>query len=372
MVPVEEWTAIDEADKSERTVDVKALAGTVWSRRNFILKVTGAFLVIGVIIALLSPVGYRVEATLLPENQVAPAGNLLRQFGGLLGIGGAPLTQSENLPPQLYPNVVSSLPFQVELLSEEVTFARYDTTVTPYTYFSEIFTPSVLTTIKGYTIGLPGKIMGLFREDIPPQPLPSDVPKDSIISLTKYQLMMVEVMRKHVDAAVNEENGLVTLQVSMADPRAAAEIGAFAIDLLQEYVTDYRTEKAEQYLQFVREQTQQAREEFQDVQTRLAIFEDQNINLATQQSLMQLKRLESKYDLLFSKYHSLAQQLQQAKLKVQQKTPVLTVLQPIKMPVDNYKPQRKLIVILALFLGLVLSIGYIIGRSVIDERKMPE
>src|SRR5699024_7707710 len=185
---------------------------------------------------------------------------------------------------------------------------------------------------------------------------------------SKYQLQIIAGMREHIDLNVKEENGLVMLTVTMPDARAAAETGQYAIELLKEFITDYRTEKAIQYLHFVEEQTDQAREEFRNIASKLATFQDRNINIATAKGRMQLKRLRSKYDLLFNKYNSLEQQLQQAKLKVQKKTPVLTVLQPVKVPVDNYKPQKKLILFIMLFAGLALSIGYIVSKEIFEER----
>lgn len=369
LVPVEEWT---KAGKKKETysVDVKALTGTVWSNRNFVLKVTVVFVIIGIIIALLTPTGYKVEATLVPESQGIPAAGLLQQFGGFLGISGAQLgAKNNNLPPQLYPKVVNSLPYQVELLNKEITFAEPDTTVTAYTFFNKLYTPSIFTYIRAYTLGLPNKIKSLFTGDKQIEALPATVLQDSIITLTKHQLDMVEMMRGHVSISINESNGLIKLQVTMPDPQAAAELGEYSIDLLEQYVTNYRTRKAERYLQFVTEQTQKAREKLQEVQTRLAKFQDQNINLATAQAMTHLKRLESKYELFFNKYQGLAKQLQQAKLKVQQKTPILTVLNPIKLPVENYTPQVKLIIAIFLVAGLVLSIIYIMGRSIIAERK---
>lgn len=370
-MPVDEWAQANRSLSGERTVDVKALAILAWDKRKFILKVVGCFVLIGILIILLSPVGYKVEATLLPENQEVPVSGLLQQFGGILGLGNAMQSQNENLPPQLYPKVAYSLPFQVALLNKQVTFIRYDSTTTLYTFFDEVYTPSFLSYIQSYTLGLPAKIMGLFNEGSPPVPLPETVERDSIISLTKHQLLIINQMRKHLSLDVNDDNGLVTLSVFMPDARAAAETGQFAIDLLKQFVTDYRTEKATRYLEFVEQQTELAGREFQDIATRLAEFKDRNINIATAKAEMELKNLEAKYDLFFSKYSSLEQQLQQAKLEVQKKTPVLTVLQPIKVPVDNYTPQKKLILLVMFCAGLILSVFYVIARSILKERNVP-
>ncbi|HLR77244.1 MAG TPA: GNVR domain-containing protein, partial [Balneolaceae bacterium] len=187
--------------------------------------------------------------------------------------------------------------------------------------------------------------------------------------LNKYQLKIIKAMRRHLNLKIDDEDGLVTLTVTMPDARAAAETGHAAIELLNKYVTDYRTHQAVQYLDFVEKQTEQARQDFYEIQTKLAVFQDQNINPATAKAKIQLKRLESKNNLLFNLYNSLEQQLEQAKFKVQQKTPVITVLEPVKVPVDNYKPQKKLIIIVALLVGLILSVFYITTRSILQGRE---
>jgi len=55
--------------------------------------------------------------------------------------------------------------------------------------------------------------------------------------------------------------------------------------------------------------------------------------------------------LAFNVYNSLAQQVEQAKLKVQEQTPVVSVLQPVQVPVDD---ETSGLMILIVFLLLVL------------------
>jgi len=366
---VDEWAEAEKGAGEEQSVDVKALAETVWDKRRFVFKVTGIFIIIGILIILLSPVEYKAEATLLSEDQSSlPMGGLLQQFGGMLGLGKIMQSQKENLSPELYTEIVNSVPFQVQLLNREVTFTKYDTTVSIYDFWSEIYSPSVLTYLKSYTFGLPSKLKSIFSDERPP-PLPESLSQDSVVELNKYQLKIIKAMRRHLNLKIDDEDGLVTLTVTMPDARAAAETGHAAIELLNKYVTDYRTHQAVQYLDFVEKQTEQARQDFYEIQTKLAVFQDQNINPATAKAKIQLKRLESKNNLLFNLYNSLEQQLEQAKFKVQQKTPVITVLEPVKVPVDNYKPQKKLIIIVALLVGLILSVFYITTRSILQGRE---
>ncbi|MDZ7681635.1 MAG: hypothetical protein U5J63_08000 [Fodinibius sp.] len=62
------------------------------------------------------------------------------------------------IPPPLYPNVVESLPFQIDLMTKPVTFASYDTTVTPHVFFSEVHSASAFGICKEvHRVGLPGQ-----------------------------------------------------------------------------------------------------------------------------------------------------------------------------------------------------------------------
>lgn len=275
----------------------------MWDRRRFIAKVTGIFVIIGLLIALLSPVEYEINATLLPEAQSMQSGvsGLLEQYGGLLGMSSnLSMGQERTIPPQLYPNIVQSLPFQLELLNTRTTFSEFDTTTTVYVFFDEIYTPSVFSYVIGYTIGLPGKIRGLFQEEAPVQPLPKGFATDSIVSVTKNQMEVIEDMRERMTVGLDEESGTLTLTAEMPDPQAAAEIGQTGITLIKEYIKNYRTRKAMQNLEFAEEQMAKAKERFEQAQNRLVKFRDSNVILTTAKAQAEEQRLQSEFDLAFN------------------------------------------------------------------------
>ena len=59
----------------------------------------------------------------------------------------------------------------------------------------------------------------------------------------------------------------------------------------------------------------------------------------------------------------LASQVEQAKLQVNKDTPVFTTIQPVTIPFERSAPKRSLIVITFLFLGFVLSCGYVLVKD---------
>jgi uncharacterized protein involved in exopolysaccharide biosynthesis len=323
--------------------------------------------VLGLLIALLAPKEYSTDATLMPEMQTSQstAGSLLQQYGGMLGIsGGAAATQNQGtIPPQLYPDVVQSLPFQIDLMTKPVTFASYDTTVTPHVFFNEVQSTSVFGYLKMFTIGLPGQIIGLFNnEDDTVQRSFNDLRRDSVLALSDEQMGTVKTMRGRLSASVSQETGVITISSEFPDPQAAAEIGQNAISLLKEYMREYKTQKAMQDLKFVQEQVEKAKKQFEQAQDRRAEFRDSNLNLATAKAETRQQELESQYNLAFNLYNSLKQRLQQAEMQVQEQTPVFSVLQPMSVPLND-NTSGLMILVISGVLGGIIGLGWVLLNS---------
>lgn len=345
------------------------LCHIAWDERFFIGKVTGGFLVLGVLIALFSPVEYSTSATLMPESQSSQgrAGSLIQRYGGVLGISGGTGSTTGSIPPKLYPEIVQSLPYQIELMSTKVKFTKFDTTATPHTFLTDIYSPfSLAGTIKGYTIGLPGKIIGVFKEEDKGKatsPIVKEVNRNELLSLSSEQMSTIDMLRERLSVSVEDKTGLMKLEFKFPDPHAAAEISKAGIQLLKEHVKEYRTQKARQNLEFVREQVADAKKRFEKAQARLAEFRDSNINLATAKAQAREQELQSRYDLAFNLYNSLSQRLEKAKLELQKETPVLSVLQPVNVPLSNSEPNIKFILMASLLCGAFASMGWIMVRN---------
>lgn len=355
----------------EGNVDLMEIFFTLWDRRRRILKITAGFILAGVFVALLSPVEYQTEATLMPEAQSSQssAGNLLQQYGGMLGIsGGGAQMQEGTIPPQLYPQIVQSIPFQVELMDTPVRFASYDTTATLGEFFRDIYAPSVLGYVRQYTIGLPGKLSSAIRGDgdvaLRQAPAGSTLDRDSIYTPTREEKRVMESLIERINISQQQESGIVNISVEMPDPRAAAETGRAALNLLKQHVKEYQTQKANADLEFVQQQVERVRADYEEAQQALADFRDSNLNPATSRAQTREQELQSEYQRMANLYNSLSQRLEQARIRVQENTPVFSVLQPISQPLYRSKPQRKLIVLVSLIMGVVVACGWVLLSSV--------
>lgn len=348
-------------------MDLKEIILFFWDKRFTILKFAVAFFVLGLLIVWLSRVEYQAETTLLPESQSSQnvGSNLLRQYGGMLGIEGRGNNSGNVISPSLYPDIIASAPYQVELMNVPVYFSSLDTTLTPHQYFqSENYPLSAGDYIVNYTIGLPWQIPKMFQSNkkkkMSQEDIISKINPDSVISLSSPQRSTIGTLSNRL--VIDQSDGIITLSVKLPDPRASAEVGQAAITLLKEYVKEYRTQKANEELQFVENQVEEAEKRFEKAQQQLADFQDSNVNIATAKAQTKEQELQSQYDLTFDIYNSLRQQLEQAKLKVQEDTPVFTTVEPFQVPTSNSEPKTELLIMAFTFLGVVIASVYIVGK----------
>jgi len=66
-------------------------------------------------------------------------------------------------------------------------------------------------------------------------------------------------------------------------------------------------------------------------------------------------------------YQELAKQLEQAKLQVAKDTPIFSTLKPVTIPTERSAPKRSLIVVIWAFLGLVISVGYVLVKAPVQD-----
>jgi len=369
-VPVE---YLPEMHSEEDEIDLIELAKKIWDGRWTIIKVTALFIVLGLFVALFSPVEYQSEAILMPEiqqQQQGRAGQLLQQFGGAFGLGGVDLSNASPgmIPPQIYPRIVNSLSFQMELMEQPIRFAEYGVTTTIPDFYENHYSPSLTQWIGKLTVGLPGTLIGLLKGEEDSAAVEAADPfRAEFIQISTEELKLIEQMRERISVNLDEETGLLNASVTLHDPRAAAELNRNVIELLKEYVTEYRVEKARQDLEFVQQQHAEAKERFETAQVALAEFRDRNVSLSTARAQTELERLQDEKDLALNVYNSLSQQLEQAKLTLQEQTPVFKIVQAVNVPSEKSSPKRAMMMVVFTLLGGIAAVGWIFVWPLIEN-----
>lgn len=357
----------------EEEIDIKEIILKLWHERKFILVTTGIFLAIGLFIALASPVSYTTSATFVPQVSESGRGNL-GGMAAMMGVNLGSTGSGEVLSPDVYPQIVNSAPFCKDIMETPITVKKSEgTPITLYEYYTnpEYQNKNLLGSIKKYTLGLPGVILGALRSEKEEETasILSDTLTKQIVALTEDERKVMKAIQENISFNNNSKEGHITMGYTFSEPQATASITNQLFNTLQEYVKEYKTQKQIDNLQFVEESYQAARQDFLQKQGALASFQDANRGLTTALARTTEQRLRSEYDIAFTVYNELAKQQEQAKLAVKESTPLLTVINPVVVPHEKSAPRRSIILVGFIFLGIVVGIGWVFVKPIFTDLK---
>ena len=208
-------------------IDLIALAKTLWKGRKLVIFTTIAGIFLGLVFALFSPKEFTASTTLVP--QLSSSKSKLSGLSSLAAMAGFNLDlnlETSELSPYIYPQIVQSVPFQLELMEAPFRFADVEQPVSLYQYYTEYAKPGFLSQVKKYTIGLPFVIIGALKPD-KPQAEPAVAGEelfDSPIALTEDQEKIRKFLSERVFLDANDKEGYLVLTVVTHDPGLAAQV----------------------------------------------------------------------------------------------------------------------------------------------------
>ena len=358
--------------EEEEGIDIMALLRSLWDGRKTIIIVTAVFIVLGFVAALTMKRTYTVSTIMVPQMNSRSSSSL----GSLAALAGFDLSSINNtggdLSPLVYPQIVNSVPFRKELIYTPLHYAKADTAVCMLTYAKEYVKPSVMSYVLKYTIGLPGVILNAIRGEKPELTLPEEEVGDNgepkPVLLSKDEEKLMKVIAQSVSLSVDKKEGYLTLNVIGSEPIQTAELALKAQQLLQSEVTRFRTEKAQDNLNYIQARYDEIKAEAERYQAQLATVRDRSQSMTTTRSKIEQERIQSKYNVANTIYGEMAKQLEQAKMQVKRDTPVLTVIQPVTVPARPSNSRAKTLIVWA-FLGVILGCGWVIGKGYLPKIK---
>jgi uncharacterized protein involved in exopolysaccharide biosynthesis len=334
------------------SVNFKELYSTLLLKKWLILGITFISMVVGIIYALTAREEFVSEGRILPEVQSNGGG--FSQFSGLAALAGVDLNSIggsgvDAIRPDLYPNVVTSTPFYLELLKELVVTKENKKVIFEDYYFEAID--------EGKT---PKKKL---LNKYPVEPI-------GIIVINGISDRRLEDLRERVTASIDNRTGIISISTKMPDPVVAAKVTSFAMMYLMRYIENYRTEKLKKDVEYLSVQVSSSKRRYFSTQEKKAKYSDQfqigALRLASAD--IQRERIESEYRLSSSFYNELLKKLEEAKFKLQQETPVFKILEPPIAAVEEVEPKRSLIIFITMIIGFIAASCFVIIKH--GERKI--
>ncbi len=352
-------------DDEEKEIDLLELATKLWQRRKTLIKWSIVGAVAGLIVAFSIPREYDTSVKLAPEMGGGSKGaaNGIASIAAMAGFGTGSGSSSDAVYPQLYPDVVSSVPFVTSLFNVPVTDIEGAGKYTVKTYLEE----ETKSPWWGVILGIPGKIIGFFKGE---EEETGGKHKLDNFHLTEKESQLVEALNKRISANVDAKTMVVTINVKMQDPMVSAILADTVVNRLKEYITQYRTNKARQDMLYAEKLNTEAKENYYKAQQRYADYLDRNHGLSLRSAQTTSERLENEATLAFNLFNQTSQQLQMAKAKVQETTPVYAVVSPATVPIKPSAPRKALILVGFTFLAFVVRAAWILfGQPILAEHR---
>ena len=181
----------------EQEIDLMELAMKLWAERKMILKWCGWAALVGLVVAFSIPKEYESTVTLAPEsNKGRSISGGMAALAGMAGINLGGSSSADALSPELYPDIVKSVPFSVEMFDVKVTDKEGELNTTLYEYLKE----EQKQAWWGYITAAPFKALGWVVSTIKGEDEEEGDGSVDSFRLTKDQSKIIKAMGERIAA----------------------------------------------------------------------------------------------------------------------------------------------------------------------------
>lgn len=316
--------------------------------------------VAGIVVAFSIPKTYKSTVVLAPEESGTGFMGSISSLASLVGMDMKLGKTGDAIYPEIYPDVMGSTDFLVGLFSVPVTtkdksysadYATYleKKTKSPWWEYPKNLLFQAIKKVKGgggapYT---PGKKIDPFQ-----------------LSKDQYDLMLG--ISGNISCSVDKKTNVITITVTDQDPYIAACMADTVTSRLQRLITDYRTKKSREDVEYLKGIQAESLVKYKKAQGNYSAYVESHRNSSLESINQMQEKLMSDMDMAQNIYTTVSEQLELAKAKVQEKTPAFTTIQSASVPVKHSNTPK--IVILALFVFLAIAIrGAVLIYKNIDK-----
>jgi len=225
-----------------KEIDVVGIIKKVLSCKRLLLKYIVISAIIGVVVALNTPKEYTTTVVLAPE--ISGGSGITGNLGDLASMVGINFNSNggtvDAIYPEIYPEVLASSDFIIGLFDVRL---RLEKDTVKRTFYNHILQDSKIPFWAYPRIWLTNLIKS---DDI------ENSKKVNPFHLTKEQTNIYETIRNRVSCIVDKKTGIITISIADEDRLASAIIADTIQDRLKQYITQYRTKKSRDDLEYTK------------------------------------------------------------------------------------------------------------------------
>ena len=353
-------------EQQHKEIDLIALVRAVW-RKKFKVILYGAIgFLFGIVVVIFTPKQYTSTCVFVAQTG-SDASSDLANLGGLAmmaGLSGALPSRAQSvLSPKLYSKIVASTPFLKELMYTNINTKKSPVPVTLFDYLTK----------SEYQDLSFGKMIGSI---MPKSKKPEGVDSLSLLG-AKYDISVLTIKENGVAKALKSlisvdldtQDNYIRVTVRMPEALVVAQVATTVVNMLQQYITHFKLERAWLKLDFIQERYDEIKVDYYKKLAEISQYRDMHRNQATEVARMQETKLSGEYDIAYALFTDVSKQLEQARIDVKKDTPLFTIVDPTTIPAYKSAPKRLVTIFLFTLLGGLIMAARVIFAEITRKEE---
>ncbi len=354
-----------EKDQSTNSIQISELLQIVKRRKKLIIITTSISISFGFFILLSVNTEYKSSIEILPESSAESFSlGALDGLSGLANIAGVnlPSSSSAAFEPFIYPEIIKSKSFLLQLLDDSVQYKNQKVTVREYFndhYESDVFERMISALRVAIT-----QIRALISSS-PSGVVPLD---DNLLVITEEDLALVEQLGARVDLVVNYETDIITISAKMPNRIISSSLTQVVYQRLYEFIDDYRTLKLKNHRAFLNTIKAEKDSLLSQKEAELTRFLQNNRSLVSPELQFRKDILTKEYENTLVMKLQIDQQLDLNNIEESENKVYFKILKGVIIPNEKYSPKTIQSLVIFFFLGMIVSLSIISVDEILIKR----
>jgi hypothetical protein len=344
---------MEENKKQPEVIDLRLVIKKIWANKRLFYKTLPIAFVISCVYIFSIPRYYTSEAKIAPEMGNSMEGGTIGSIAASFGFDLSDMQTSDAITPLLYPDLMDDNGFVTSMFNIQVRDAEGEIKTTYYDY------------LKNHQKDAWFKYPLHWIKELLPKDADSN---EENVAFDPYDLSradndIAEAIRGNIKISIDKKTGVITIVTKAQDKLICKTLADSVMSQLQEFIIDYRTNKARNDYEYYKKLVADAKSDYETVRRKYGATSDANMEVTMKSMELLLTDLENDMQLKFNTYTTMCTQLEAAKAKVQDRTPAFTIIEGAAVPVKPAGPKRMIFVIGMMFLTFIGTAFYITKKD---------
>lgn len=198
---------------------------------------------------------------------------------------------------------------------------------------------------------------------------PSEIYLADAVRPTSEQVNVMETVRRNVTCFVDLKTYVISINVMDDDVNVCAELLTAVSQKLQTFIHEERTKKITHDLKTFEKVAEEAYSKYQKSKLEYEQYSDSHLDPATQEVASRKTQLEDQMLSDFNTYNAMNTRVELAKTKLQDSTPVFTILQKPSVPIEPVGLSKLIIMFGSVLVAFSLLLFYVLKDDIFHQLK---